>query len=53
MDIFIKIINPIPPITPLTNLRLLLLFLKPKNCVNPSTAVGIIRIMDIINKFKE
>lgn len=47
-----KIINPIPPMKPVANLRLLLLSLKPSSCVKPSTAVGIINIIDIINKVK-
>lgn len=47
--IFISIINPIPPINPVMNLKLLLLSLSPKSCVNPSIATGISSIIDAMN----
>ena len=52
ITIFKNIIKPIPPMKPVMNLKLFVLSLGPKYCVMPSTATGIINIIDRINIFK-
>ena len=49
-NIFKKIIKPIPPIKPVIKRNVLLLCLKPKNCVKPSMETGIKRIIERINR---
>ena len=53
ITIFKNIIKPIPPIRPVINRNVLLLSLRPKNCVKPSMETGIRRSIAMMNRVKE